>query len=298
MSSKLPITVEDFKAYFCQDTGFDFQPYPSWKKTVWDTGDWCCYENVFYKSTIDLNHTMPSDDWVVGSAVYDEASTGYSKGAVVFYDGEYYVALEDTNSLPGTQEYWEIADLDVLFPGWRPWAVPVAYKEGDKVIGMVNFRLGVYLSTIGDNYYDPANSLYTKDPVDQYAWELQENEDVDWILDSDIERAMGEAIFKFNPSLVSNPEKQKVIALYLTAFFVAYDRQMANSGINGSSSSGPVKSRTVGKMSVSYMESTLYSRHPAYEFFSRNMYGIKAFNLLLPYLRGNVLVLRGTVSPE
>lgn len=73
---------------------------------------------------------------------------------------------------------------------------------------------------------------------------------------------------------------------------------MANAGLNSGSSAGPVKSRTVGKMSVSYMESKLFDRHPSYEFFARNQYGIKAFNLLLPYLRGNVLVLNGRVSAE
>lgn len=305
MSSILPITVEDFKAYFCKDTGFEFQPYPTWEKTTFDAGDYCLYDGVFYQSTMGLNITCPADidpsdpEWYVASTVYVDGSL-YSVGDVVGYQGKFYTPKEDTTTNPTTALYWdELSEEELLerFPDYRVWSAPKAYKAGDRVVGMVNYRLGVYQSTVDDNYYD-LTYVYSTTPIPQLAWELQEDEDVDWILDSDIVRAMGEAMFKFNPALVPNEEKRKIIALYLTAFFIAYDRQMANAGLNSNSSSGPVRSRTVGKMSVSYMESTLYSKHPAYEFFSRNMYGIKAFNLLLPYLRGNVLVLRGNVSAE
>ena len=454
MSSILPITVEDFKAYFCKDNGFEFQPYPTWVRTAFDAGEYCLYDGVFYQSTMGRNVTSPANidpddpEWYVASTVYVEGSE-YTVGDVVGYEGKFYTPKETTTEVPTNKEFWdELSEEELLerFPEYRVWKQPTVYSEGDKVIGMVNYKLGVYQSTIDDNAYGltdiysdtpieqrawelledeevdwildsdieramgeamfkfnaslvpneekrkiialyltaffiaydrqmsnavgyegkfytpketttevPTNKefwdelseeellerfpeyrvwkqptvysegdkvigmvnyklgvyqstiddnaygltdIYSDTPIEQRAWELLEDEEVDWILDSDIERAMGEAMFKFNASLVPNEEKRKIIALYLTAFFIAYDRQMSNAGLNSNSSSGPVRSRTVGKMSVSYMESTLYSRHPAYEFFSRNMYGIKAFNLLLPYLRGNVLVLRGRVSAE
>lgn len=305
MSSILPITVEDFKAYFCKDNGFVFQPYPTWVRTAFDAGEYCLYDGVFYQSTMSRNVTSPANidpddpEWYVASTVYVEGSE-YTVGDVVGYEGKFYTPKETTTELPTDKDFWdELSEEELLerFPEYRVWKQPTVYSEGDKVIGMVNYKLGVYQSTIDDNAYG-LTDIYSDTPIEQRAWELLEDEEVDWILDSDIERAMGEAMFKFNASLVPNEEKRKIIALYLTAFFIAYDRQMSNAGLNSNSSSGPVRSRTVGKMSVSYMESTLYSRHPAYEFFSRNMYGIKAFNLLLPYLRGNVLVLRGGVSAE
>ena len=215
--------------------------------------------------------------------------------------GFYFKSLTETDSEPKKGTDWSVVteeELNKMFPNYREWSKPIAYKTGDTVIAMVNYKLGVYVSEVEENYYDPANPLVEANPYPVEAWTLDETQEVDWILDSDIIRAMGEAAFKFNSGLVPNEEKRKIIALYLTAFFVAYDRQMANSGLNSNSSSGPVRSRTVGKMSVSYMESKLFEKHPSYEFFARNQYGIKAFNLLLPYLRGNVLVLNGRPTAE
>lgn len=303
MTKALPITVSDFKTYFCQDNGFDFQPYPTWKKTAFDTDEWCLDEHIFYASMVNGNAVRPSEDgdgvWAQNSELWS-VDTEYPVNTVVYYSGHFYVSTATTTSEPTDITSWKVlSDSDLLerFPGYREWATPIAYQTGDKVIAMKNFKLRVFQSTIDSNYYSPDNSLITTTPEPEYAWD-ETDEDVDYILDSEIERAMGEALFKFNPGLVPNEEKRKIISLYLTAFFVAYDRQMANAGLNSSSSAGPVVSRTVGKMSVTYMQSTLFNKHPSYEFFAKNQYGIKAFNLLLPYLRGNVLVLRGGPTAE
>lgn len=303
MNPTLPITIEEFKSYFCQDKGFEFQPYVTWNKTVFDTGDYALLNNVFYMSTKDMNVASPDSE----ESGFEKLTSLYEQGVVVqagsivYHNGFYFKALSETESEPKKGNDWSVVteeELSTLFPNYRQWSKPVAYKTGDKVIAMVNYKLGVYVSGIEENYYNPSNPLVEANPHPIEAWTLDETQEVDWILDSDILRAMGEAAFKFNSGLVPNEEKRKIIALYLTAFFVAYDRQMANAGLNSSSSSGPVRSRTVGKMSVSYMESKLFEKHPSYEFFARNQYGIKAFNLLLPYLRGNVLVLNGRPTSE
>lgn len=175
------------------------------------------------------------------------------------------------------------------FPSWEEGAV---YNEGDKVIRVVNFKVGVWESQIDDNLSDPANKdgnwVESDDDTEDMA---------DWILDIDIQRAMGEAAFKFNNRLFT-PEKGKMIFLYLTMFFLVYDRQMAASGANGNSAAGPVVHRTVGKMSVTYMPSTLYKSNPSYEFLSSNEYGKKAFALMSPYLRGGVQLMRGGSTGE
>lgn len=303
MNPTLPITIEEFKSYFCQDKGFEFQPYVTWKKTVFDTGDYALLNNVFYVSTKDMNVSSPDSEesgFEKLTSLYEQGVV-VPEGSIVYHNGFYFKALSETGSEPKKGQDWSVIteeELNALFPNYRRWSTPVAYKTGDKVIAMVNYKLGVYVSGIEENYYNPSNPLVEANPYPIEAWTLDETQEVDWILDSDILRAMGEAAFKFNAGLVPNEEKRKIIALYLTAFFVAYDRQMANAGLNSSSSSGPVRSRTVGKMSVSYMESKLFEKHPSYEFFARNQYGIKAFNLLLPYLRGNVLVLNGRPTSE
>ena len=81
-------------------------------------------------------------------------------------------------------------------------------------------------------------------------------------------------------------------------FFLVYDRQMASNGLNGSSAAGPVIHRTVGKMTVTYMQSTLYKSNPSYEFLSSNEYGKKAFALMSPYLRGGVQLMYGASTGE
>ena len=173
------------------------------------------------------------------------------------------------------------------YPDWNP---ETTYAKDDRVTAVVNFKVGVYTSKIDENTSTPSTS----------NWELDEDETENLqnvVLDADIRRAMGEAIFKFNKYLFTE-EKGKIIFLYLTMFFLVYDRQMAASGMNGNSSAGPVIHRTVGKMSVTYMESKLFKNYPSYEFLASNDYGRKAFNLMMPYLRGGITLLHGGATGE
>lgn len=305
---KFPISLDEFKLFFLREAGLEYQPFPTWMKTVWDKGDICQEGNMYYESLIDLNHIGPSEPvipeetpiWKALTVEYTE-DTAYEAGTIVFYNNQYWKAVENTETLPAPGPYW----LNVIpckeFPNSRVWAAPTAYNEGDKVIAIVNFRPGVWESMVDNNYTNPAVNppIPDQDP-EVLSWELSEDDTADmddWILDLDILRAMGEATFKFNPTLFSK-EKGKMIFLYLTMFFLVYDRQMASGGLNSSAGAGPVTHRTVGKMSVSYAESKLYSSYPSYEFLAGNDYGRKAFNLMLPYLRGGVRVLRGGSTGE
>lgn len=318
-----PVTLDEFKLFFLREAGLEYQPYPTWVKTTWDTGDICLDENVYYKSLIDLNHTQPSaqpetpaepeeptepsEDDVVAQAdeepiwealtVIYEAETSYPAGTIVFYNNQYWKALENTDSLPGTPEMWALVQVATEFPNARPWVAPTAYSEGSKVMAIVNFKPGVWVSNMNENYSNPASGLPVPDQTPTVSqWELsdEDTEDMeDWVLDLDIIRAMGEASFKFNPSLFTK-ERGKMIFLYLTMFFLVYDRQMAAGGMSGAGgSAGPVIHRTVGKMSVTYMESKLFQNYPSYEFLATNDYGRKAFNLMMPYLRAGVRILHG-----
>lgn len=170
------------------------------------------------------------------------------------------------------------------YPSYDEEAV---YNTDDKVIAVVNYKPGVWTSLVDDNDVAPG--------TDENKWEFDEDETEGLdsvILDADILRAMGEASFKFSASLFPK-NRQEIIFLYLTMFFLVYDRQAAASGMNGNSAAGPVIHRTVGKMSVTYMESTLYKSNPSYEFLSSNEYGKKAYNLMAPYLRGGVRFFAG-----
>lgn len=304
-----PVTLDEFKLFFMRDAGLEYQPFPSWVKTVWDTGDWCLCDNIFYKSLIDLNHTIPTEDsqdeptWQAASVIYEEGQT-YPAGTVVYYNGYFYTALEETGSLPFGSYQWILTDLNNTFPKYRDWATPIAYSEGAEVVAIINFRPVVMKSNAADNYTNPAvptvieDTATTSSPT--YYWEEDDDETADLefcVLDSDILRAMGEATFKFNQGLFTK-DKGKMIFLYLTMFFLVYDRQMGAAGLNGNSAAGPVIHRTVGKMTVSYMESKLFSKYPSYEFLASNDYGRKAFNLMRPYLTGGVQILQGASTVQ
>lgn len=307
-----PITIDEFKLFFLRESGAEWQKYPNWKKTVWDTGDYCLLDNIFYRSLVDLNHAKPTDlpvvpepeSWEQCSVIW-EPDTEYKKDTIVYAKSTWWLAVEDVPAqFPENRiwsNYWKVLCVEKRFPDAREWKEPISYAKDDKVVRVVNFKPTVMMSQADDNYTDPAVNPPIPDQDPEVLWWVEseeDNEDMDdWILDWDIERAMGEAIFKFNPRLFSE-ERGKMIFLYLTMFFLVYDRQMANAGMNGNNAAGPVIHRTVGKMSVSYKESVLFEKYPSYEFLSTNDYGRKAFNLMMPYLRGNVQVLKGMASGE
>lgn len=239
-----PITLDAFKTYFMREAGLEYQPYPTFVKTVYMKDEYVTHNDSTWRSLVDDN-------------IYE----------------------------PVEGEYW----VEVFFPEeeYPEWKQPIAYNGDDKVVAIVNFKPGVWVSLENDNYATPG--------TDEDKWELDETETENLdsvILDADILRAMGEASFKFNIRLFPK-NRQDVIFLYLTMFFLVYDRQAAASGLNGNSAAGPVIHRTVGKMSVTYMESTLYKSNPSYEFLSSNEYGKKAYNLMAPYLRGGVRFFAG-----
>lgn len=218
--------------------------------------------------------------------------TTYDKGALVNHNGSSWEsAIAENATEPGTEDA-EWSECQTVDPKLPEWIAPKAYQKDEKAVAVVNFKPGVWVSLEGDNYTVPG----TNDTM----WELDidETENLDdVILDEDIIRAMGEATFKFNPRLF-NEAKGKIIFLYLTMFFLVYDKQAAASGLNGNNAAGPVIHRTVGKMSVTYMESKLFSKYPSYEFLASNDYGRKAFNLMAPYLRGGITLLHGGATGE
>ena len=313
MNPTYPVSLDQFKMYFLREAGLEYQPFPSWEKTVWDTGDVCLENNVYYRSLVDLNHIAPSAPvtpnemgqpsayWEPLTVIYNEEEPEITAGTIVYYKGVYYKASIDTNTVPGTAGYWLQFNPALEYPDARPWVPPIAYNNGDKVIAVVNYKVSVWESMMDGNYFDPSAGANIPDQVPAYpAWEESDDDTEDLsnvILDADILRAMGEAVFKFNPRLFDK-DRGATIFLYLTMFFLVYDRQMAASGMNGNSAAGPVIHRTVGKMSVSYAESKLFKNYPSYEFLSSNDYGRKAFNLMMPYLRGGIRILRGMATGE
>lgn len=280
------ITVDDFKRYFYRDNNFDFQPGATWVKTTYSAGEFAESNNHIYVSLVDNNY-MPTDsitDWQIETNDYN-STISYSIGDIVVYNNLYYESRENNNvGNIGNQSFWtELSKQDVFnHYNCSEWEQPIIYNISDIVVYQgSDFKFKEYKSIINTNNLSPDNTT---------AWSLV-SDSIDYVLDEDILKAMGEGSFYVSSDLMMSEERRKVYELYLTAFFVVYDNEMAEEGLTSSNgSAGPITERRVGDMAMSYAQSTLFKQYPDYEFFSKNAYGIKAFNLVRRYLRGNFRV--------
>lgn len=310
-----PVTIEEFKSFFIRESGIMYQSYQEWEPHGYPAGIYVAIEvegGGVFRALTDYNCADPMTSPTKWEQVVGPGEKGrrYSAGDFI-YDtlGKapalgYYMATEDGATIE-EPKLWEPATLIDIAKAFEveaieEWRQPDGYVRGDLILYYMNYKPYVFKCIVAITGEPPAVPLSGAKAVAYGDWEIDEEETEqlnDEILDADILRAMSEASFKFNENLFTE-EKGKLVFLYLTMFFLVYDKQMAASGINGNSAAGPVLSRTVGKMSVSYMESKLFKNYPSYEFLSTNDYGRKAFNLIMPYLRGNVQILKGGSTGE
>ena len=48
MINTYPVSLDEFKSFFLREAGVEYQPFPSWEKTVWNVGDICLLDNIYY----------------------------------------------------------------------------------------------------------------------------------------------------------------------------------------------------------------------------------------------------------
>lgn len=350
---KSDYTVNDFKIWAARQAGFDFQPYPTFKKTIYNTGDYASVGNRIYKSLVETNKWNPTDvdwyldtipvwsakEWAQGDLcvgadgrVYmatiateseppanawteqtvdqlrarfgivwqnqtpDWVEGVYNAGDVVLYAPTMYLYMsmsDDNTSEPSKDASWvrlcerKIADR---FDDVQPWAKPISYSVGDRVIAQdaTTFKFYVYESTVDDNYADPST---TTDSEQNDVGDISAV-----ILDSEIAEAMTEAKFKFNCALFPDLAERKTAFSLLVAFFLSYDRQMAATGIE-SGYKGIPASKKIGEMSISYMaDPSMTSGSELAAFFARNPYGLKYYNLIRPRLKAMAITIGRTTS--
>lgn len=350
---KFNYTPDMFKGWAARQAGFDFQPYPTYKKTIydiddcvflgnriykslidaniwkpdnvdwwidvvpaweqrlWAQGEYCAYEGKFYLANTNTENIPTSADWTEQSIADMRTHYGicwanqtpdwtpgvYAKDAVVLYDVDMslYVSLADDNQdIPGVVGgKWKkmlLHEIAAMFDNPLPWEQPVPYKQGDRVIAMdaLTFKFFVYESNIDNNYSDPSTTT-----------DSEQNSDGDLrnvILDSEIEEAIREAGFKFNPGLFKDDAERRVAFSLLVAFFMTYDRQMASTGVDGGYR-GLAASKKIGEMSISYMaDPALAKGSQAYAFFARNPYGLKYYNLVQTRLKALSIAFGRTTS--
>lgn len=180
-----------------------------------------------------------------------------------------------------------VDDFKALFARNFPY-LPV-YEEGK------TYAKGA-LVYVAPDFYTSLQDDNTEPVTNEEYWEVTAGDINDYVQDSDIERAWLEALATFNLDLGGDDKTTQICFLYLVAFYLAYDLQLANGGLYGSITF-PATSVTVGSVSESYYVPEVYLDDPILSFYARNGFGLKYLNLVYPKLIGNVGVVGGWSLP-
>lgn len=116
------------------------------------------------------------------------------------------------------------------------------------------------------------------------------------VMDSDIEKAIGEAKFNFNSGLFSSQENFTIGFLYLTAHYLVTDLRNSSQGINGAYT-WLESSKSVGSVSQSFSIPERILADPYLSMLSKTNYGAKYISLILPQLVGNFGIVYGRTLP-
>ena len=110
---------------------------------------------------------------------------------------------------------------------------------------------------------------------------------------NDITRAMTDAIDNFNPGLFSSDSVSTNSFMYLAAFCLVRNIQMAMKGIASQGNKFMIGGNSVGGVSTSFSIPEQYMKDPFLASLTANQYGMRYLEIILPYLSGNIYVVGG-----
>lgn len=185
-----------------------------------------------------------------------------------------------------------VADFKAQFPRGFPYLPTydndALYNAGDRV----------YYATTKLFYECTDNGTTGEPPTDIDFWTVLSGLSVDdYVLDSDIESAFAEAKVTFNQGLFGDDAEIRLGYLYLTAHFLVNDLKTSRGGIFAASIAGLMTSRSVGNVSEGYSVPEAYMKDPTLSFYAQSAYGMKYLAMIVPRMRGNMVVVRGATLP-
>lgn len=127
-------------------------------------------------------------------------------------------------------------------------------------------------------------------------FECSPQERLNYVLDSDIQRAFSEAKISFNQALFGDDAEITMGYLYLTAHYLTIDLRAASGGIYGGGLA-PVSARQVGNVSEKYEIPDMFIDNPVLAILNSTPYGMKYLALVLPKIVGNVVAICGRTLP-
>ena len=120
-------------------------------------------------------------------------------------------------------------------------------------------------------------------------------DDLAYITDSDIDRAIAEAELNFNSSLFGTDAQVTNVFMYLAAFYLVWNIQNSSQGL-GAQFNFPVTNKSVGGVSIGFQVPERIMEHPTLSIYASNGYGMKYLQLALPWTIGNVSVADGQTT--
>lgn len=126
-------------------------------------------------------------------------------------------------------------------------------------------------------------------------WILYKDNVLNYLQDSDIERAFKEAKVNFNPNLFLEDDTAEMVFYYLAAHYLVIDK---NNALNpfGLGFNGFTQSKSVGSVSESYGIPQWMLNNPSLSAYAQTGYGRKYLSLITPYLVGQVILVKGCTT--
>lgn len=175
------------------------------------------------------------------------------------------------------------------FPYLPYWEEGKAYFKGDIVYVSPNF----YISNTDGNL----------SPVTDESWSLYKDSEENYLSDSDIEKAIAEAMIGFNFSLfdditlINGTMTESTLAmLYLVAFYLVIDIKNSTTGLSSNAYTSFVSSKSVGNVHESYGIPSWATNNPMYSLYMDNGYGRKYLSLLIPRISGWFYLSKGATT--
>lgn len=169
------------------------------------------------------------------------------------------------------------------FPYLPVYNAETIYNAGDIVYYNNAFYSCKHANTIG------------QEPTDNTYWQITTGDVYNYVLDDDIEKAIGEMLVLL-PQARFSANCLELAQLYLTAHCLCNDIKTSNAGL-ASQIIFPTQSKSAGGISESYGVPRKFLDNETYAFYITSQYGLKYLTMLIPRLRGNIAVVAGWTQP-
>lgn len=118
---------------------------------------------------------------------------------------------------------------------------------------------------------------------------------LDYIGDSDISKAISEALINFNTTLFGENDEKTIVFMYLAAYYLVENIKASSQGI-GSQFNFPITSKSVGSVSAGYQIPDRILKNPQFAMYASNAYGVRYIQYAEPWTIGNIRTVAGQTN--